>query len=270
MDAEHRHELRDNDLIKWIMQTPKFVSEYYMQIIGVCCIIVAVLLYGPVRDMSKKGRLKEHMTLTNNIMSLDQSKIEALQAAGKGEDVVSTMKQKSEALTVNGGDMKSDQAGAIAFIKSAEACRIDLHYTTGEIEREVIEANISKAKGLYGNALSRAKGNATLTAMAKFGLGLCEEELGNYDEASNIYTEISSDEGLAGTVYSVAAAKRLEDIGEYQQKVVFVDRPVVEIEPEVPDVLETVENVVEDAVSGAGDTAAAADKAAGEAEKVQE
>ncbi|MCK4998660.1 MAG: hypothetical protein KAS23_03965 [Anaerohalosphaera sp.] len=268
MDAEHRHELRDNDLVKWIMSTPKYVSDNYMQIIGVCCIIMAILLYRPIRNIGKKGLLEDQTAVTANINSLEVAKLKALSESATGGDMVTTFAQTSKDLALNGADSKSELAGALAMIKAGEAMRIDLHYTKGEVARETIEANIDQAKVLYAKALGMAKGNATLTAMAKYGLGLCEEELGNYGEAETIYTEISSDEGLGGTVYSAAAAKRLEVIGEFQQKVVFVDRPAEIVMPEVPNVLDTIGDVVDKAVGGSGDVLT--DVVDGAAEKVQE
>ncbi|GAI87402.1 unnamed protein product, partial [marine sediment metagenome] len=56
---------------------------------------------------------------------------------------------------------------------------------------------------------------------AKFGLGLCEEELGNFVEARQIYSDIAANSDFEATTAAAAAKRRLNTMAGYQQKVVF-------------------------------------------------
>ncbi|MHC4595136.1 MAG: hypothetical protein ACYS19_09345, partial [Planctomycetota bacterium] len=76
---------------------------------------------------------------------------------------------------------------ALALIKQAEALRTELHYRPGTVSKEDLTAQINQAKAGYADAIERSSFNPSLMAKAKFGLGLCEEELGNFAEAEQIY-----------------------------------------------------------------------------------
>ena len=81
------------------------------------------------------------------------------------------------------------------------------------------------AKASYEKAIEKAGGDPTLTAKAKYGLGLCEEELGNFTEAEKIYQEIVSDKNLEGTVGYAEARHRLAIMSDYEQPVTFKPAP---------------------------------------------
>jgi hypothetical protein len=74
-----------------------------------------------------------------------------------------------------------------------------------------------------------------LKATAEFGLGLCEEELSNFQEARQIYQSIVANAGYEGTVANAAAQHRLETMDDYRQKVVFkpAPEPAAAIGPQV-------------------------------------
>ena len=81
------------------------------------------------------------------------------------------------------------------------------------------------AKQSYTKAAEKALDNQPLLAAARFGLGLCEEELGNFDAARQIYSEVADNAAFEGTV-SVAQAKfRLETMADYKGNVVFRPKP---------------------------------------------
>ena len=57
--------------------------------------------------------------------------------------------------------------------------------------------------------------------MAKFGLGLCEEELGNFEKAAKIYRGIVDDMAFEGIATVDQAKQRLDTMAAYQTQVVF-------------------------------------------------
>ena len=57
--------------------------------------------------------------------------------------------------------------------------------------------------------------------MAKLGLGLCEEEFGNFEKAGQIYRDIAASPDFEGTTAADQAKHRLDTMADYQRKVVF-------------------------------------------------
>jgi hypothetical protein len=126
---------------------------------------------------------------------------------------------------------------ALALIKRAEAIRAELHYRLETIAKQDLAAQINRAKASYTEAIQKASGNPSLIATATFGLGLCEEELGNFEQAAQIYRDITTSPNFEGTVAKAAAKLRLETMADYKGKVVF--KPSPKPKPFVPsDVLD--------------------------------
>ena len=120
---------------------------------------------------------------------------------------------------------------ASALIKRADALRTELHYRLGTVSKEDATAQINRAKAAYSEAIElvaakraaagKAASNQSLAATARFGLGLCEEEIGNFAQAQQIYRDIVTNPGFEHTTAAVQAKIRLDSIAQYQQKVVF-------------------------------------------------
>lgn len=61
--------------------------------------------------------------------------------------------------------------------------------------------------------------------MAKLGLGLCQEDIGNFDEAKKIYSEIAGDPQYKATGAFYEASLRLGTMDDYKTPVVFAPAP---------------------------------------------
>jgi tetratricopeptide (TPR) repeat protein len=117
---------------------------------------------------------------------------------------------------------------ALALIKQAEALRTELHYRPGTVSKQDLTAQINQAKAAYTEAIqTRLKGtsNPSLMAAAEFGLGLCEEELGNFEKAQQIYQAIAANLDFEGAVAVAQAKHRLDTMADYKQKVIFKPAP---------------------------------------------
>jgi len=97
-----------------------------------------------------------------------------------------------------------------------------------------LDKQIGKARESYQLALERAKSNPTLAASAQFGLGLCEEEVGRFDQAATIYREIAQKPEYAGTVGQAAATYRLTIMDDFKTPVVFKPAPPPVARPTAP------------------------------------
>lgn len=113
--------------------------------------------------------------------------------------------------------------------KKAEAIRAELHYRQIPSTKEETATQLASAKSSYQQAIAKAGSSPALLAKAKFGLGLCEEELGNFDQAQQIYKQVSDSNEFAGTVSAKAAAFRLVDMNNYRTKAAFKPAPIVDV-----------------------------------------
>jgi len=237
MKSEHRHELKTNELAEWIINFPQWAKENATTIIYVSVLIVVVagVYFWKVYE---KGAVsdREQLEFTNFVSQISQGKTQILQAQAQGVDTSYTLIQAADNLQNIAQNAKGEQLAALALIKEAETLRMELHYRFGSISSQDIAAQINRAKDSYTKALEKSPTNPSLAAAAKLGLGLCEEELGNFEQARQIYSEITANADFEGTVAAAQAKQRLLTMADYQQKVVFKSspkQPAESIQPEI-------------------------------------
>jgi hypothetical protein len=114
---------------------------------------------------------------------------------------------------------------ALALIQRGDTLRAELHLRLNEVSRDDLAAQMAKAQASYQQALDRQPSSPSLTAKAKYGLGLCEEELGNFDKAGALYREVAEKPDYAGTTAQAAAAYRLKVMNDYRTALVFQPAP---------------------------------------------
>lgn len=226
MDAEHRHELKTNEMVKWITDFPVFARKNLVAIIVVVLVLVVLLSIGPIKKMrqrSSQAGFAGTTTLMGQIWNARRSKAFPDQFNLAGEVSFTTLANELE---IAAGAVKgSSLASALVLIKRGEALRAELHYQPGQISADVVLAQMEKSRKAYQQALKRAKGSTTLTAMAKFGLGLCAEELGEFDKAQEIYNELVSEADFAATIFPPQAQLRLKTMQDNKDKFIFVKTP---------------------------------------------
>ena len=227
MKSKHRHDLKTNELAEWLGNLPQWARENHKMIIYVS--VVAVLVIGSASWYwynKNVESVREQLKFTSLISQLPQSKIQTLTAPASEVDTsIMLIQIVADNLQSAAQSVKDDQMAALALIKHAEALRTALHYRPGTVSRVELEATIDRAKAGYSEALEKALPNPSLMATAKFGLGLCEEELGNFEKAEQIYRELATNPDFACTTAIVQAKQRLETMADYQQKVVFKASP---------------------------------------------
>jgi tetratricopeptide (TPR) repeat protein len=226
MKAEHRHELKTNELAEWIANFPQWAKKNTTTIIyiSVLTVVVAGVYFWKIYEKRVvSGR--EQLEFTNLISQISQGKTQILQAQAQGIDTSYTLIQAADNLQNIAQNVKDEQMAALALIKKAEALRMELHYRLGSISRQDLSAQIDRAKESYTKAIEKSSTNPSLMAAAKLGLGLCEEELGNFEQARQIYSEITANADFESTVAAAQAKQRLLTMADYQQKVVFKPSP---------------------------------------------
>lgn len=227
MKSEHRHDLKTNELAEWIANFPQWARENYRMIIYVS--VVAILVVGSAlwHWYNKNVELvQRRLEFTTLISRVPQSKMQVLMAQTRGTDASYILIETASALGAAADGAKDDDMAALALIKQAEALRAGLHYRQASVSQIEVQEAINQAKNAYNKVLERATLNRSLTAMARFGLGLCEEELGNFNGARQIYGDIVADADFAVTTAFAQAKQRLETMADYESKVVFKATPL--------------------------------------------
>jgi tetratricopeptide (TPR) repeat protein len=222
MKSEHRHELKTNELADWLANFPQWAKENRIMIIAVAIVIVAAGTFYIWRFYNRRAMIQKQIELTSLVSQFLNIKMQALRAQAEGKDLSYTLLQPAGNLKNFAQSIKNDQMTAFALVKQAEALRTELHCRSGTINKQNLTTQIKEAMASYNEAVEKASFNPSLMAAAKFGLGLCEEELGNFEAAQKMYQDIAANPDFEGTVAKASAKKRLQTMAVYKTMVVFM------------------------------------------------
>jgi hypothetical protein len=235
MKSEHRHELKTNELAQWILNFPDWAKKNRNTIIYVAVVLVvtfAAWLWKGYTEPLIKTRNK--IQLTKNITDMEIRKENVVGAQLQGTDRSADLLSAAASLKSFAQNSKNKNMAALALIKNAQIIRTELHYRMETVPDNELTNKINNAKAAYTEALEKAAGNPILAAAAKFGIGLCEEEIRNFEAAKKIYSEIAQNPDFDGTPAQAQAKRRLATIDEYKQKVVFAKLPEKAAQPATP------------------------------------
>lgn len=225
MKSDHRHELKTNELADWLTHFPQWAQENRTTLIGAGVVIVLLIVVYFARFYRKDVDMRQHVRLTSLVTQVPAQKRVVAQAASQGTDQSVTLLPVAQDLEDFAKSVGNDRLGAMALIKRGEALRAELHYRLTAPSREEVSKQIGQARSSYEQALERAGSNPVLAAMAEFGLGLCDEELGEFDKAKAAYQALAENPKYEGTAAQAAAAHRLKTMDDYRGTVAFKPAP---------------------------------------------
>lgn len=253
MKAEHRHELKTNELADWLTHIPEWTKENSRVLIGGGAIVVIGLAIYYWSSYNRNVRLpQQRLRLTGLISSVEAAKIATLRNSMEEQNIMPlALSQPIEDLGTFAEQAGNTTMAASAYLQRAKALRAEVHLRNpasgiGESQQQVQLARESylKAKELSGNDMS-------LRAAAEYGLGLCAEEEGSYGEARKIYTAIVGNPDLEGTAAWAAAQYRLELLPRLQTPIAFRPAPPAPVAQTPDDITMPAPNPTEDIVSNA-------------------
>lgn len=254
MDSQHRHELKSNELADGLKNLPGLIKDNANTIIGIILIGTALITWPMFSKMSREKEIAEQVDATRSIQMMDQDIYAVLQAPDDDmlakSEALDTLLINADALLEKASDIDNPNLSALAEIKAAQAIRTELHLRK-EVDAEMLDRQIQKARDAYQKAFETADTSA-IKAMAQFGLALCSEELGQTDQAAEIYQQITANEDYKATVFPTQAEHRLDTLSDNIEVFNFDSVPVViegeNIEPTETESLEstTAEQSVEE------------------------
>jgi len=226
MKAEHRHELKTNELADFIAHFPNWCKENLRMIIYVVVVIVLVAGTYFYRAYQEKVVKTNERAICSSLMAeLVQAKFTIARHQTQGTDTAVELLSVAEKLENFARNTNKPDMAALAYIKQAEAIRTELHYRFGDIDKQTIDTQIQKAKQAYDNAISQAVDNVSLRSLAVLGKALCDEEAGNFDAAKQTYSKLANDPEYKITPAAASAMHRLKIMDDYSQKVTF-NKPI--------------------------------------------
>jgi hypothetical protein len=87
MRADHRHELKTNELADWLMHFPEWLQENRASLIGTAAVVVAVLaVYFWIFYERNFASARSQVRLTNLVTQLPRQKADIAQAMSKQGD----------------------------------------------------------------------------------------------------------------------------------------------------------------------------------------
>lgn len=229
MKSEHRHELKTNELAEWLGNLPQWTKDNLVTVICVSVVIVVLaVVYIWLGYNRNVVQVRQRADFTRLLSQISIAKMQIIQAQEQEQvqDQSFRLIQAADPLGAFAQTTKNDQMAALAFIKQAQAIRAELHY--GPADEKYLKEQIEKARDCYTQALDRSSVNttlATLAAEAEFGLGLCEEELGNFEKARQIYQDVVANDDYAGTVPVVQAERRMKIMSDFKEEIAFKPNP---------------------------------------------
>ena len=238
MKAEHRHDLKTNELAAWLGNFPAWANQNLRTIIYVTVVVVLVLAsFFYYRYQKTVVAAREQGNLTTLLSQLPQQKAFIAQKQMQGEDNSFTLLNLTDEFDGIAKSASSDAVAAMALIKNSEILRTELQFRFGSISQQDIATQIGKAKENYTKALDvylKRSPNPSLEALAKVGLGLCDEELGNPDGARKLYQEVATGAAYEGTAPAAAAKQRLIAMDSFTEKLALKPMPRPKTQMQVP------------------------------------
>jgi tetratricopeptide (TPR) repeat protein len=227
MDAEHRHELKTNTLAKWINNFPQWIKENVKNLIYFAVVLVLVVGAYLYHNRKTEAVSEKKLAFTQLATALPQTKSRIIQARGQGIDLSYSLLKVADDMANSAELADNADMASMAYIKRGDALRMELHYRTGTVTQQDIETQIALAKESYKKALEKSPSNPSLKAQATFGLGICEEEIGNFDAAEEIYKKIAETPEFEGATAAAAAKTRTNTMNDFKERLTFRPAPVI-------------------------------------------
>ena len=232
MKSDHRHDLKTNVLADWMTHIPEWSQRNAKSLIGGTAIVVLIVVAVFWSQYNNTVLAQAHrVKFTSDLANSEVLTMQVAQSSAQGEDMSITLGESSSNLGELAQDTSSKTMAALAYLKQAEMLREQTHFENGQPAEETVKSRMEAAITAYNMALEKGQTNKTLVSVAQYGLGLCAEELGKFDEAAKIYKALISDTSLDGTIGKASASHRLESMASFQDPITF---PIVEQTAEVP------------------------------------
>jgi len=238
MKAEHRHELKTNDLAKSLLTFQDYVKVYGGRVfLGLAIVILIIVLIVQRMGKSRDEAIKMQDDLAYVIGQIDR--LSRAQVVGEGQVTMrpaeaDQVRRILQEIREKGSDKKilaeatvaqGDYCWALANFPNVPGAT-----TQPSLRPEKPRDDLQKeAKDTYQQVMIQYPDEAQAVIKARFGLGAVAENEGNWDEAKKQYEAIRDNSAASTSYQNLAKAKimRLEEIRHPLLVGVVPDKPEV-------------------------------------------
>lgn len=227
MKSEHRHELKTNELVEWLSNLPGWARRNRNTIIYLSVLVIVVVgLYVWKYYSENVIKVGQQQRLTQMILGIKQAEGAVLQARRQGQDLSYRLLDPADKLQTFARSTEDDEMAALALLKRGQALYIELIYRVGSVSDSDKQAALSRAVESYRRAIERSPEDPTLTGLARFGIGLCKLEIGDFEKARKHFTQITENPEMKHTTAYRMAKLRLATMDDSARKITFSSAPV--------------------------------------------
>jgi hypothetical protein len=242
MKAEERHKMKTNDLAESIEHLPDYLRTHGPRI---AVIVVAVLVVGigwlwwsnSVQAAKHQQVEKLHELLVTIDTLQGMTAYQSRQATAPGQDTSQAfpVSYSANVMLQSLGELAEQAKGtpvaATAILQQAEVMRSELLYAGRAISANDKQEICNAVKALYEHVIELHSGSPVATGAARMGLGLVAEELGNWDQARDIYQKLASETNtpIAATAFPAAAKQRLADLDSLSEPLAFAPAKAIPV-----------------------------------------
>jgi tetratricopeptide (TPR) repeat protein len=228
MKAEHRHELKTNDLSKALITTGDYVKEYGGRVaLAIAIAVLVVLLINTRIKRSRENTAKVHSNLAFAQSQVDQFENVGLDFQGMPTVTMSQFEEVRSTLNDILGESSDKQILAQALVAMGDLNWAMANYPelapksaaaskpTYKLDKDK-PACLKEAAESYQQVLERYADQVIPTLNARFGLAAVAEQNRQWDQARAQYEQIAKvgDDLKTFKLLADARLKRLDDISK--------------------------------------------------------
>ncbi len=226
MKAQHRHELKTNELAEWLASLPQLFEQHFRTILYVGIAVLVIILGGAYYlYQSRVVTQNKIVSLTQSLVQLKNMRQRVLQNQASGFDASYTLLPIAQTAQTRAKNAPEKTQTAFGLIEAANVLRAEMLYRQSQISDQEKTEQLDKAISLYNQAIQNAEGHLTLTALAEFGVALCNEDKGDFQLARQGYEDIVQNRQYKATIAFKMAQQRLATMDSYRTPVTFAEPP---------------------------------------------
>jgi predicted negative regulator of RcsB-dependent stress response len=227
MKSQRRHELSTNELADWMANIPEWWEQNGRIVMyTVAAVILAAAVWYFTTSRAAAARSQEAQKLSELLYTMETFKYQMAKSPEARSELSNQMILLSTQLKSFADSASNPNAAAFALIKSAEAIRTASHYSPGSVDPEAEAGYLKSAQETCLKAIEKIKDNSSLLASARLQLGLCQESLGQFDEARKTYNGIVGSAQFQGDAAVAKAQLRLAVMDEFASPVSLAPAPI--------------------------------------------
>lgn len=195
MKATERHELKKSEMEKLMEKAQNFFQTHGTKIFG--AIIVIVVIIAAVWYVNHNAKVARQQAL-EQVLAIQSGR----SAGSKPEDLRAIAEETSD-----------NKVAALAWKLYGDA----LYNQTLTDEKAKVKELLMQAEQAYNTVISNYEGETLTVAGAKLGLGAVYEDQAKWNQAAQVYQQVSNDNALKNTGMQEIAKGKMAELASLEK-----------------------------------------------------